>query len=170
MYNYNNNHLPISFENMFRPCNPPNRTNSYKVIKSRITYLHQFPTAFLPKTWNELHRSLKASASLSIFKRNLKDTLMQSFNWRLSVNCFNLCYTYYNCKIIVLRVTWVRGICLQSVEAIPFPPYRGGVGVSVIKIINYQGGLCLSTPLFLVAQCLLFSIVVFIFLCFCMII
>ena len=34
MYKYNNNLLPASFENLFTPCNPPNRTISYKIVKT----------------------------------------------------------------------------------------------------------------------------------------
>ena len=80
MYKYKNNLLPKSFENMFVPCNPPNRTNSFKIIKSRISYLDQFPTAYLPKAWNELPIPLKNSETLNIFKKNMKNALMVRYN------------------------------------------------------------------------------------------
>ena len=70
MYRYGNNGLPMSFSNMFSPCNVPNRTNSYKTIKSRISFLDQFPLAYLPRIWNNLSVSLKNSDSLNIFKNN----------------------------------------------------------------------------------------------------
>ena len=80
MYKFNNRLLPTSFENVFTPCNPPNRTNSYKVVKNRISFLNQFPTSFLPKTWNALDRQLKFSSSLSIFKRKLKNSLLEPYD------------------------------------------------------------------------------------------
>ena len=79
MYKYTNNLLPKSFNNMFIPCNPPNRTNSYKIIKSRISYLDQFPTAYLPRNWNCLSWSLKNSNSLSIFKRTFISNLLSVY-------------------------------------------------------------------------------------------
>ena len=79
MYKYKNDLLPKSFRGMFVPCNAPNRTSSYKVIKSRISYLEQFPNSYLPKTWNELDVSLKESVSLNIFKNVLKNTLMLKY-------------------------------------------------------------------------------------------
>ena len=80
MYKYHNNLLPRSFENMFTPCNPPNRTNSYKLVKNRISFLSQFPASFLPKTWNSLTRELKLSCSLSTFKRSLRGTLLEAYH------------------------------------------------------------------------------------------
>ena len=38
MYKYNKNLLPSSFNDKFVPCNPPNRTNSYKVVTNRISH------------------------------------------------------------------------------------------------------------------------------------
>lgn len=80
MYKFKNNILPRSFQNMFTPCNAPNRTNSFKVIKSRISFLDQFPNAYLPKTWNELSGHLKESATLSLFSKKLKETLLWQNN------------------------------------------------------------------------------------------
>ena len=80
MYKYSNNLLPVSFNNMFTACNPPNRTNSYKIVKSRITYIDQYPTAYLPKKWNELCCSLKNIENIRKFKMNLKNTLLSSYD------------------------------------------------------------------------------------------
>ena len=80
MYKYSNNLLPVSFNNMFTPCHPPNRTNSYKIIKSRISYLDQFPSAYLPKKWNELRCTLKNLNTLAKFKTNLKTTLLSQYD------------------------------------------------------------------------------------------
>ena len=79
MYKYKTNLLPRSFQDMFTPCNAPNRTNSYKVIKSRISFLDQFPNAYLPKTWNDLNINLKESETLNIFKNSLKKTLLAQY-------------------------------------------------------------------------------------------
>ena len=78
MYKYKNNLLPKSFQNTFTPCNPPNRTNSFKIIKSRISFLDQFPSAYLPKIWNEIPSLVKNSESLNIFKKNMMDTIMSA--------------------------------------------------------------------------------------------
>ena len=80
MYKFKNNLLPNSFLNMFTPCNAPNRTNSYKVIKSRISFLDQFPAAYLPKTWNDLGNSIKASETLSVFKGSITGSLISQYN------------------------------------------------------------------------------------------
>lgn len=80
MYKYNKNLLPSSFNNMFTPCNPPNRTNSYKIVRNRISYLNQYPTSFLPKTWNSINLSLKEATSLSIFKRQLKNNFLEAYD------------------------------------------------------------------------------------------
>ena len=80
MYKYHNNLLPRAFENLFMPCNPPNRTNSYKVVRNRITFLGQFPVSFLPKTWNSLAVNLKTSSSLNRFKKGLKANLLEEYN------------------------------------------------------------------------------------------
>ena len=79
MYKYRNGLLPKSFQEMFTPCNAPNRTNSYKVIKSRLSFLDQFPNAYLPKTWNELSGPLKELETLSAFKKSLKETLLSLY-------------------------------------------------------------------------------------------
>ena len=80
MYKYSNNLLPRSFEGMFTPCNPPNRTNSYKIIKSRISYIDQFPTAYLPKFWNDLPSSLKNADTLNRFRTKLKANLLSAYD------------------------------------------------------------------------------------------
>ena len=80
MYKYSNNLLPKSLDNMFTPCNPPNRTNSYKIIKSRTSYIDQFPSAYLPKKWNELGCNMKNLDTLSKFKTNLKTTLLSAYD------------------------------------------------------------------------------------------
>ena len=80
MYKYSNNLLPVSFGNMFTACNPPNRTNSYKIVKSRTSYIDQFPSAYLPKKWNELCASLKNAENLNKFKRILKNTLLSAYD------------------------------------------------------------------------------------------
>ena len=80
MYKYSNSLLPRSFDNMFTPCNPPNRTKSYKIIKSRISYIDQFPNSYLPKKWNELCYSLKTTETLGKFKRKLKNSLLSSYD------------------------------------------------------------------------------------------
>ena len=80
MYKYKNNLLPNSFQNMFTPCNAPNRTNSFKVIKSRISFLDQFPNAFLPTIWNSLRVTLKESETLNKFKKSLKETLLSQYD------------------------------------------------------------------------------------------
>ena len=79
MYKYKNDLLPRSFQDMFTPCNAPNRTNSYKVIKSRISFLDQFPNAYLPKTWNALSIPVKESQTLNVFKKTMKDTLLSQY-------------------------------------------------------------------------------------------
>ena len=80
MFKFKNDLLPKSFMNMFTPCNPPNRTNSYKVIKSRISFLDQFPSAYLPKTWNEISGVVKESGTLNKFKKSFKETLLLLYN------------------------------------------------------------------------------------------
>ena len=80
MYKYHNNLLPRAFENLFTPCNPPNRTNSYKVVRNRIKFLEQFPASYLPKTWNSLAINLKMSSSLSMFKKGLKVNLLEEYD------------------------------------------------------------------------------------------
>ena len=79
MYKYKNDLLPRSFQDMFTPCNAPNRTNSYKVVKSRISFLDQFPNAYLPKTWNALSIPVKEPQTLNVFKKTLKDTLLSQY-------------------------------------------------------------------------------------------
>ena len=79
MYKYKNNLLPKSFHGMFTPCNAPNRTSSYKVIKSRISFLDQFPNAYLTKTWNNLSLTLKQSETLNVFKKSLKENLISQY-------------------------------------------------------------------------------------------
>lgn len=80
MYKYNKKLLPPSFHDKFIPCSPPNRTNSYKVVRNRISYLNQFPTSFLPKTWNSLNMSLKEASSLNMFKKDLKNNLLEAYD------------------------------------------------------------------------------------------
>ena len=80
MYKYSNNLLRRSFNGMFTPCNPPNRTNSYKIIKSRLSFIDQFPSAYLPKNWNALPCSLKNSDTIGIFKRNIKTYFLSKYD------------------------------------------------------------------------------------------
>ena len=79
MYNYYHNHLPDSFNGMFTAFAQPNRTLNFIIPRSRLAYLDQFPTSFLPKIWNKELIHLKAAESLSIFKTKLTKKLLSQY-------------------------------------------------------------------------------------------
>ena len=72
MYQYINNYLPDSFENMFHPLTEPNRTNSFRLARPGNSFLEKFPDVLLPKIWNSLDADIKATNSYSSFKKTLK--------------------------------------------------------------------------------------------------
>ena len=51
--------LPVSFDDFLETLAPPNRTNGFIENNTRIKFLEQFPSYFLPKIWNKNSLYLK---------------------------------------------------------------------------------------------------------------
>ena len=79
MQKYANNKQPSSFANMFAPLLGNNRTNGFKIEKSKNAFLDQFPTFYLPKIWNNNNIQLKNNKSTGSFKNSLKKYLLSKY-------------------------------------------------------------------------------------------
>ena len=79
MYKYTYNYLPLSFSGMFTPLSQPNRTLSYKLPRSKNSFVDQLPAAILPRIWNDLERESKTTSSVNVFKRNLYKSIIENY-------------------------------------------------------------------------------------------
>ena len=59
MHNFAFGRQPQSFNNMFTPLGVQNRTGNYQITKYKSNFFDKFPSAFLPKIWNENCRNIK---------------------------------------------------------------------------------------------------------------
>lgn len=80
MYNYNNTLVPKSFNDMFRPLHPPNRTNCYKLERTKCKTLDIFPKAQFPKIWNDTCIELKSSQTLKALKQKYFNSTVFEYN------------------------------------------------------------------------------------------
>ena len=76
MHKYKYNKLPDSFNGMFEPLALSNRTNSYKLQRTKYKGLDSFPAVCLPKLWNSLTLDQKSIRSLKLFRNNLKKAVL----------------------------------------------------------------------------------------------
>ena len=79
MHKYLNKKLPPSFDNFFLPLPPPNRTLGLTLEKAKSNFFHQFPTYFLPRTWNKKSLFLKLTESHKVFKKELFKELLKTY-------------------------------------------------------------------------------------------
>ena len=87
MHKFINEKVPRSFKNTFTLLPTTNRTNSFQVEKVKNSFLHQFPTYFLPNLWNSNLLDLKLIESHSVFKKSLKEILIS--NYSDHVRCYS---------------------------------------------------------------------------------
>ena len=71
--------LPESFDDMFSPLPPPNRTNDFILEKYHSKFLSQFPKDVLPKKWNENSLFLKSTEKHKTFKKELNKELLKPY-------------------------------------------------------------------------------------------
>ena len=67
MNKYILNLLPKAFDDFFYPLSEPNRTNGFKLEKTKNKNLEKFPSVFLPKIWNDNSLLLKSMISHKSF-------------------------------------------------------------------------------------------------------
>ena len=79
MYKYTNDLHPNSLSEMFHPLSNNNRTLSFKTSIVKGKFLESFPSALLPKIWNNLPVNTKSSSKLSSFKRKIKQDLSTKY-------------------------------------------------------------------------------------------
>ena len=70
---------PTSFENRFTPLGENNRTGNYHIKIYKSIYLDRFPSAFLPKVWNDNSNDIKRCISLSSLKTLLSDKTFSEY-------------------------------------------------------------------------------------------
>ena len=70
---------PASFESMFTPLGATNRTGNYHIKIYKSTYLDRFPSAFLPKVWNNNSMDIKRCITLSSLKTLLSDKIISEY-------------------------------------------------------------------------------------------
>ena len=72
--------LPVSFDDNFLcPLAPPNRTKGFRENNTRIKFLEQFQSYFLPKIWNNNSLFLKLIQSHKSFKKECFESLIKSY-------------------------------------------------------------------------------------------
>lgn len=86
MYKYHHNTLPESFQGMFIPFNNPNRTQSYKIPKSKTEHLAKYPSPSLPRVWNSLSLDIKSSTSVNVMKNKLITSLIGKYSSHVRCN------------------------------------------------------------------------------------
>ena len=79
MHKYVEGKLPESFDDMFTPIPPPNRTNGLILEKYNSKFLSQFPKYFLPKQWNDNSLFLKLTEKHNKFKKELNKELLKPY-------------------------------------------------------------------------------------------
>ena len=79
MHRYVEGKLPISFDNFLCPLAPPNRTHGFIENKTRIKFLEQFPSFYLPKMWNNNSLYLKLINSHNKFKTECFESLIKNY-------------------------------------------------------------------------------------------
>ena len=70
---------PASFENMFTPLGVTNRTGNYHIKIYKSKYLDRFPSAFLPKVWNENSTDIKRCISISSLKTLISEKILSEY-------------------------------------------------------------------------------------------
>ena len=78
--NYKNALVPKSFNDMFRPLHPPNRTNCYKLERTKCKTLDIFPKAQFPKIWNDTCIEFKSSQTLKALKQKYFNSTVFEYN------------------------------------------------------------------------------------------
>ena len=71
---------PESFKDMFTPLGCNNRTGNYIISKYKTNFLDRFPSAFLPKVWNQNSSEIKNCISVLSLKRLLKERFISHYN------------------------------------------------------------------------------------------
>ena len=79
MYKYANDLHPNSLSGLFYPLSNNNRTLSFKTSIIKGKSLESFPSAFLPKIWNNLHINTKTITKLISFKKIVKKDLLGNY-------------------------------------------------------------------------------------------
>ena len=77
---------PESFQNMFTPLGTNNRTGNYLIRNYKLKFLDQFPSAFLPKVWNNNCTEIKNSISVQSIKNLLLERIISHYNLKDKCN------------------------------------------------------------------------------------
>ena len=80
MYKYCHGLQPLTFKDMFTPCNNNDRTGDYKLKLCKTHFLDRFPSVFLPKYWNENSQNIKHAMSLKSLKSQINTYYINHYN------------------------------------------------------------------------------------------
>ena len=79
MHNYAYARLPNSLLNMCTPLKTNSRNGNYLLKKYKGKYLDRFPSAFLPKIWNETPKDIKNILESKSAKNEIKKNILSSY-------------------------------------------------------------------------------------------
>ena len=77
---------PESFHNMFIPLGKNNRSGNYFITNYKLKLFDQFPTAFLPKVWNNNSNEIKNCLSIKSIKTLPSEKLISHYNLQEKCN------------------------------------------------------------------------------------
>ena len=90
MHKFAYGRIPPSINSLFDPLAINSRTGNYKLPKYKQSFFDKFPTAFLPKLWNQQQSDIKNNLSYKSAKNKLTDGLLSKYE-----NIVQCCYA--NC-------------------------------------------------------------------------
>ena len=90
MYKYVNDKLPPSFNNHFTKLNNFDRSLAFRVEIIKNSKLKNLPSYSFPKMWNDIPLETKRIQSLNMFKKALKNSLLDKYNMKCTAsNCIS---------------------------------------------------------------------------------
>ena len=96
MHNYAYARLPNSLLNMFTPLKTNGRNGNYLLKKYKGVYLDRFPSAYLPKAWNNVSNEIKNTHKFSLAMSKIKKNIFSNYKDSHSKCDFGLCPDCYN--------------------------------------------------------------------------
>ena len=91
MHNYAYACLPNSLLNMCTPLKTNSRNGNYLFKKYKGKYLDRFPSAFLPKIWNETPKEIKNTLESKLAKNKIKKNIFASYDIKEQICTYASC-------------------------------------------------------------------------------
>ena len=103
MHNYVYARLPNSLLNMFTPLKTNGRNGNYLLKKYKGIFLDRFPSAYLPKTWNNISNEIKNTHQFSLARNKIKKYIFANYEDTQNKCKYELCPDCYKKYKVIMK-------------------------------------------------------------------